>query len=145
MFVLNYLLEEFLSSEVANHFELRCESKQLMLSFTKSAPIKHYKFHPVNGPRAAGFLPWVPDSLDSLYSLDSRESGTQGTGFQTFTSLRAVSKQISDLYRVFEIEEDQARETICQGKLMKSSAMFSIVSSKMKDVLTSFSFANLCH
>ena len=41
MFVLNYWLGEFLLSEIANHFELRCESKQLMLLYAKSALVVH--------------------------------------------------------------------------------------------------------
>ena len=35
MLVLNYWLREFLLSEIANRFELGCESKQLMLLYYK--------------------------------------------------------------------------------------------------------------
>ena len=41
IFVLNYCLREFLFSEIANRFELRCESKQLMLPIESK---KHLAF-----------------------------------------------------------------------------------------------------
>ena len=37
-FVLNFCLREFLLSEIANRFELRCEPKQLMLLYYKICP-----------------------------------------------------------------------------------------------------------
>ena len=37
-FVLNFWLREFLLSALANHFELRCEPKQLMLLYYKICP-----------------------------------------------------------------------------------------------------------
>ena len=38
MFVLSYWLSEFLLSAFANHFELRCEPKQLMLCYYEICP-----------------------------------------------------------------------------------------------------------
>ena len=38
LLVLNYCLREFLLSAFANRFELRCESKQLMLLYYKISP-----------------------------------------------------------------------------------------------------------
>ena len=37
-FVLNFCMREFLLSEFANRFELRCEPKQLMLFYYKICP-----------------------------------------------------------------------------------------------------------
>ena len=44
MFVLNYWLREFLLSEIANRFELRYESKQLMLLYYKICPVFQMSF-----------------------------------------------------------------------------------------------------
>ena len=44
MFVLNYWLREFLLSAFVNRFELRCETKQLMLLYYKMCPCYIYNF-----------------------------------------------------------------------------------------------------
>ena len=51
MFVFNYWLRGFLLSAFANHFELRCETKQLMLLYYKICPccinleqVKQFKY-----------------------------------------------------------------------------------------------------
>ena len=44
MFVLNYWFREFLLSSFANHFELSCEAKQLMLFYYKIYPCCFFSY-----------------------------------------------------------------------------------------------------
>ena len=53
MFVLNYWLREFLLSTIANRFEMRCESKQLMLLCAKSALVSDTSFYDIKNTLSA--------------------------------------------------------------------------------------------
>ena len=71
MFVLNYWLKEFLLSELANRFELRCESKQLMLLYYKICPCCHMVLF--------SFL--LDDSFTSSTGCDANWSAMPGNSY----------------------------------------------------------------
>ena len=82
MSVLSYWLREFLLSEFANRFELKCEAKQLMLLYCKISCFTRYDIlgHPIfhkqvwwNPPANEDILRWIAEILEeehrpSLYN-----------------------------------------------------------------------------